>query len=164
MLLVTFLSGCGGSDNGEAEASSTPSATATVASPSASATASYVSRVNGLCESMIPKVMAVRGDKNGDGGGDIPTPAEYEGQEARLKPIVEEFDAAVAAIPVTDKDRPAADAFDAYRKSGDAESDKILAAAKSGDQQTFEEAAQPSAEFEAKRRAMEDAGISCPAR
>jgi hypothetical protein len=113
---------------------------------------------------MIPEVMKVRGDKDGDGGGDVPELKEVEGQEAQLKPIIAKFDATVDAIPVTDADRPAADAFNAYRKVVDAEAATMLAAVKSGDRQRYEAALVPSAEFEAKRRATEAAGIRCPAR
>lgn len=170
LLLVLSVSGCGDSEDEEATAPSatasvpSPSPSAPAASPSPSASGSYVSRVNALCESMIPEVMAVRGDKDGDAGGDFPTLAEFEGQEAKLKPIITKFDAAVDAIPVTDADRAAADAFNAYREIGDAEAAKTLAAAKTGDQQKFREALEPSAEFEAKRRAVETLGMSCPAR
>lgn len=163
VLLLMPVSGCGDSAGEEA---STPSPTAAVSSPSPSpsASGSYVSKVNALCESMIPDVMKVRGDTDNDGGGDLPSLKEVEGQEAQLKPIMEKFDTAVDAIPVTDADRPAADAFNAYRKTVDAEGAKMLAAAKSGDQQKYEEAFKPSAEFEAKRRALEATGIVCPAR
>lgn len=161
MLLLMTVSGCGGSDEKETSA---PSPTTAISSPSPSAAGSYVAQVNTLCESMIPEVMAVRGDQDDDGGGDFPALAEFEGQETQLEPIMSKFDAAVDAIPVTDADRPAVAAFDAYRESVDAEAAKMLAAAKSGDQQEYEEALEPSAEFQVKRQAIEAAGISCPAR
>jgi hypothetical protein len=170
--LALSVAGCGGADEDKASAPSepaasapaTPSPTPTVASPSPSASGSYVAQVNALCEAMIPKVMAVRGDDDGDGGGDFPAITEFEGQEDKLKPIIAEFDAAVEAIPVTDADRPAADALKAYGEMSDAEAAKMLAAAQSGDQQKYDDASRPSAEFEAKRQALEAVGISCPAR
>jgi hypothetical protein len=161
VLLVLPVSGCGGSGEDEA---AVPSATPAAASPSPTASGSYVSQVNALCESMIPAVMAVRGDSDGDGGGDFPAMDEFEAQEAQLEPILEAFDAAVDAIPVTEADRAAADAFNAFRDLSDSDAAELVSAAKSGDQQKYEELLEPSAEFEAKRSAMEAAGISCPAR
>jgi hypothetical protein len=161
-LLAVSAAGCSDDDdNGDA---SVPSA-ASNPSPTASASAaSYVTQVNALCEAMVDKVMAVRGDKDGDGGGDFPSMEDYAAQEERLAPIIEEFDAKVATIPVTDADRAAAEAFDAYRDFLDADAQKTLAAANAGDQATYDEDLAPSAEFEAKRAPVSAAGIDCPAR
>ena len=163
LLLAMTAAGCSDSDDEEASA---PADTAAVASPSPSSAASYVDQVNALCEAMIDPVMAVRGDEDGDGGGDIPAIDEYEDQLAQIAPITAKFDAEVDAIPVTtDSDRAAAKAFDEYREFSDADAEKILAVAKSGDEAEYDEAMkQPSAEFDAKYRALTATGIECPAR
>ena len=166
LLLAVSLTACGDSDDDEASASA-PSATPAGASPSPSASGSYVAQVNALCEAMIDKVMAVRGDSDSDGGGDFPSMDSYEQEELQIRSIHEEFDAEVDALPVSDAERPAADAFDAFRDTGDADAEKLLTAARSGDQATYDAAFQESlnsTEFEAKRRAMNEAGIECPAR
>jgi hypothetical protein len=158
-LLILGPVGCSdGDDESGVSETSAPSPTASASS------ASYVTQVNALCTAMIDRVMAVRGDEDGDGGGDIPSMEEYTAQEERLKPVIEEFDAKVAGIPVTDSDRAAAAAFDAYREFLDADSEKTAAAAKAGNQESYDAAFQPSAEFESKRSALNAAGIDCPAR
>ncbi len=166
VLLVASLAGCGDSDDSEDSGASGPSAT-TVASASPTASGSYVSQVNALCESMIDKVMAVRGDENGDGGGDFPSMEEYEQQELQIRSVHAEFDAHVDSIPVSSADRAAVDAFDAFREAGDADAEVLLTAARTGNRATYAEALKKSlnsTEFEATRRAMNDAGIECPAR
>jgi hypothetical protein len=160
-LLVVTATGCSDSDDEDASASSETTA---VASASPSSSGSYVDQVNALCEAMIDGVMAVRGDSDGDGGGDVPAMDEYEDQQLRIAPITAAFDAKVDAIPVTESDRAAAEAFDAYREFIDADTARTIAAAQSGDQDRYDAALQPSAEFEAKLRPVETAGISCPAR
>lgn len=163
--MLVSAAGCGDSDD-DSDAASASADTPATSSPSPSASGGYVAQVNALCEAMIDKVMAVRGDEDGDGGGDFPSMTEFEEQELQLRSIHEEFDAEVDALAVSDADQPAADAFDAFRETGDAEAEKLLTVARSGDQAKYAEALAepPSADFEAKRRAMNEAGIECPAR
>ncbi len=160
VLLAVTAAGCSDSDDEEATASPD---TTTVASASPTA-ASYVSQVNALCEALIPGVMGIRGDKDGDGGGDLPAMEEFEDQQLKIAPITAAFDAEVDAIPVSEADRAAADAFDDYREFTDADTAKIITAAQSGDEQEYQEALELSAEFETKRAALAAEGISCPAR
>lgn len=165
--VIVSATGCGDSDDdSENRSDSAPADTPSAASPSPSSSGSYVAQVNALCEAMIDEVMAVRGDEDGDGGGDFPSMAEFEQQELEIRSIHEEFDAEVDALAVSDADRAAADAFNGFRETGDAEAEKLLTVARSGDQAKYAEAVAgpPSAEFEAKRRAMNAAGIECPAR
>lgn len=159
-VLVLALSGCSDSDDEETAAASPTAAT----SPSPTASGSYVAQVNALCGAMIDKVMAVRGDDDGDGGGNVPTMDNFAQQDAQLRPVIEDFDAEVAAIPVSDADRAAAEAFDDYRAFIDADNEKALAAVEAKDQSAFDEAIAPSSGFEAKRAALTAAGIDCPAR
>ena len=78
------------------------------------------------------------------------------------------FDAKVDALTVTEADRPAADAFDAYRAFSDTADAEVVAAALTGDPAAFEAAniafierlhANPP-----EITAMQAVGISCKAR
>ena len=166
LAVVMSATGCGDSDDDASPSADTAPATTTASTPSPDSSASYVAQVNALCEAMIDKVMGVRGDEDGSGGGDLPSIDEFEAQEMQIRSIHAEFDAKVDALPVTDADRAAADAFDAFRETSDAEADELLELARDGDQAEYEAAISqpPPAEFEAKRRAMNEAGIECPAR
>lgn len=167
LAMVVSATGCGDSDDEEASPSAdTTPATTTASTPSPTSSASYVAQVNALCEAMIDKVMGVRGDEDGSGGGDFPSIDEFEAQELQIRSIHAEFDAEVDALPVTDADRDAAEALDAFRETSDAEADKLLELARDGDETGYEAAVSqpPPADFETKRRAMNEAGLECPAR
>jgi hypothetical protein len=172
VLLALSIAGCGDSDSADSDSADSGSASVdapatTAASPSPTTGDGYVAQVNALCEAMIPQVMEIRGDEDGDGGGDLPSMEEFGEQEDRLRPVLEEFDAKVDAIPVTESDRAAVQAFDDYRKAGDEEAAKVREVADKGDQQEYDEAFESylnSPEHETRRQALVDLGIDCPAR
>ena len=57
-----------------------------------------------------------------------------------MQPLIDEFDAKIDAIPVTAAERPAADAFDAFRRLSDSTEEQLAAVAATGDQDAFDAA------------------------
>jgi len=110
-----------------------------VASPSAPATdvpaADYVTQVNTLCVKLVEDVLEVAGAHPGS----YPI-AEYEAERPKMNALIAEFDAKVAAVPVAAGERPAAAAFDAFRRLSDETDADLAAAAATGDQAVFDAA------------------------
>ena len=161
VLLVGAATGC--ADTAEPEASE-PRATSSPAPPTSSrssAVAGYAEQVTGLCRELLAQVLEF------DIGNAV-TIEEFLGKHVRLVSAIEDFDAQVDAIPVTSADRPAADAFDAYRRFSDAADAKVFAAAQTGDQRQFDAANEAYLALihggVPEIDAMHAAGIQCNAR
>lgn len=87
-----------------------PTAPSTAPSVSVSAEAEgYVDQVVDLCRDLLAEVLTF------DIGNAV-TIEQFLGKHEPLVAAIRAFDAQVDAIPVTEGDRPAADAFDAYRR------------------------------------------------
>jgi hypothetical protein len=164
-ILVMLAAGCA-KEKGEpaappATAAATPSVIATAtASPSPTRAGNYVAQVNALCSELEPKVVAIT-------QGREPAIDWYPAGRAEIDALYKEFDAAVDAIPVTDADRPADDAMNAFRRMAATADESVAAATATGKQEelaaawaasvkTFNEAPEVAA--------LQAAGIRCPAR
>src|SRR5688572_30082938 len=112
-LLSAAALGCSGAAN-------------TGASPiftSAAPAGDFITQVNTLCVALVEDYL----DAADPHPGSFPI-EDYLTEKAAVQPLIDAFDAQVDAIPVSDADRPAADAFAAFRRVSD-ETDAELAAA-----------------------------------
>jgi hypothetical protein len=160
-LLMGTAIGCGDADEPKA---ADPGATPSQTSPSSadpSAADGYVVQVNARCRELLTQVM-------GFDIGNAVTIEQFLGKHEQLVVAIKDFDADVDAIPVTATDRPAADAFDAYRRFSDTADATVVAAAETGDQKQFDAANAAFLELihggVAEIDAMHAAGIQCNAR
>lgn len=123
--------GCGDSSGG----GRTPTASVTVSTTSVPGP-DYATRLNSLCAELLPKVIAIYG-----GGHPGPYPITvFEAEQPRITALYKTFDAEADAMPVTDADRRAVDAFAAYRRESDAATALLAAAAATGKQDRFDAA------------------------
>jgi hypothetical protein len=156
-MTLVVLAGCG-SDDGDADSTPTPSAPA---SSSPTTPEGYVVQVNALCRDLLAEVMTF------DIGNAV-TIEQFLGKHRKLVAAINDFDARVDAIPVSEADQPAADVFDTYRQWSDAADAKVVAAARTGDQQQFDAANEAFIEElhsnPPEIGAMHTAGIECTAR
>ena len=121
----------------------------------------FVKQLNRLCQQLEQDVLAVVKDER------YPTAEEYLALRRQTGPLFAAFDAKVAAIEVTDDDKSAAEAFEAYRVESDKSNETLVEAASTGDEGTYRSA------FAANDKAYDDSkavakltteGIYCPAR
>jgi hypothetical protein len=160
-MTMGVLAGCG-SDDSDPAPTTTPSDSvqAPAASPSPTP-AGYAVQVNTLCRDLLADVLTF------DIGNAV-TIKQFLGKHRPLVAAIRDFDAHVDAIPVTEADQPAADAFDAYRRFSDAADATVVAAARTGDQQEFDAANAAFLEEihsnPPEVEAMRAAGIECIAR
>ena len=97
----------------------------------------YVARLNGLCAELQPKVLQIYGG----GGYPAPYPIKvFESEQPRLTSLYRTFDAQADALPLTDGDRRAFEAFKAYRRVADEATAVMSAAAATGRQDRFDAA------------------------
>ena len=148
--VLATASGCGDSGHDTAALTSTPSA-----GPG------YTAQVNTLCDDLMHQVAPITGDKPN------PSAADYLSFGTRIDPLIDSFDQRVDALTVSEADRPANAAFDAYRARVDAADAALKKTARAGDDRTF--AAAFSSFLDDLRTAPESVklnavGISCPAR
>jgi len=157
-VLLLGLAGCGDADGPEQVAHSR---TDTAPSTAPSAEDGYVAQVNDRCRELLAQVL-------GFDIGNAVTIEQFLGKHEQLVVAIHDFDADVDALPVTAAERPAADAFDAYRRFSDATDATLVAAAETGDQVQFDAANAAYLELihagVAELDAMHDAGIQCNAR
>jgi hypothetical protein len=158
-LALVLLAGCGDDDPSPATAPSASPQTAAASSPTEPA--GYVVQVTTLCRDLLADVMAF------DIGNAV-TIEQFLDKHDRLVVAIRDFDARVDAIPVAEAEQPAAAAFDAYRQWSDAADAKVVAAARTGDQQQFDAANEAFIEElhsnPPEIEAMRAAGIQCTAR
>src|SRR5690348_4284134 len=107
VIVPVVIAGC--SSSGDKKSGTSSSGTTTAQTSSAART--YVAAVNSLCEDLIPKVLAIRIGPEGS----TPTRSEFVVEHPKLVPVYKTFDAQIDALPVSAADKPAADAFVAYR-------------------------------------------------
>ena len=124
-LLAVVVAGCSGDLASDASPSASPEAPA----------ADFVTQVNTLCVTLVEDYL----DATRPHPGPFPI-AEYLSESAKVKPLIDEFDAKIDAIPVTAAERPAADAFDAFRRLSDSTEEELAAVAATGDQKAFDAA------------------------
>ena len=157
-LLLGTAVGCGDSSNAEAPPQSAASASSPAPTPPPNG---YVVQLNALCQELLSKVLTF------DIGNEV-TIEQFLGKHRRLVAVIHDFDTEVDRIPVSPVDRSAAEAFDAYRQFSDAADAKVVAAARTGDQDKFDAA--NAAFLEAihgtvpEIEEMNAAGIRCNAR
>ncbi len=168
VLLVITTAACSDDDD---EVAATPSTTSsasavTSASPAASPTASptrsgpWLTEVNRLCEDLVDRTIEVRG-----GDGFVPTRESYLDQKPEIDDLIEEFDAKVDDISVSEDEQEAADTFKAYREFSDADDAHLKEAADTGDEAAFQKQFDAAAEpFRIQRAKLTAAGIDCDAR
>lgn len=155
VVVVLAVGGCG--DDGDADddgASATPTSTMSEGS-------SYVASVNERCEAMIPEIVAINGDES------QPVAATFIEKNEQKAAVYEVFDAEIDALPVGPSDQRAADAFDAYRDSADADAEALAAVAATGDAVAFDaKHAELLAAFRSSpvTAELDAVGIDCPAR
>jgi len=162
VLLMGTAVGCGDSDREDAAPGSTSSATSLAsAAPATPTSDGYVVQVNAPCRELLSQVLTF------DIGNAVMI-AQFLGKHQQLVLAIHDFDADVDRIPVTSADRSAADAFDAYRHFSDAADAKVVAAAKTGDQEKFDAAnaafLEPIHGGVPEMEEMHEAGIQCNAR
>jgi hypothetical protein len=124
ILIGAFLaaaSGCGGAGNHDR------------AEPSSTRTAGpdYEAQVNALCAELIDQVLPITGDKPN------PSPREFLRFGEKIDPVIERFDSKVDALEVSEADRSADEAFDAYRSKLDAADAALRKVARTGDVDAF---------------------------
>jgi hypothetical protein len=140
-------------------------ATGTGASPTAAIFppgADFVTQVNTLCVALVEDYL----EATNPHPGSFPI-EEYIAEKAKVQPLIDAFDAMVDSIPRTENDRPAADAFDAFRGASDEADAELAAAAATGDQEVFDAAVDERhrALFDSpERQQLEEVGINCDAR
>jgi hypothetical protein len=155
ILIGAFLavaSGCGSiGNNDRTEANST----GTSGGPD------YETQVNALCADLVDEVLPISGDKPN------PSPDEFLSFTDKIDPVIDRFDKKVNALEVSEADRSAADAFDAYRSKLDAADAALMKVARTGDVDAF---ATAFTDFLNELRAspekaeLSTEGIVCPAR
>ena len=121
----------------------------------------YAAQVNALCAQLVAQVLPITGDKPN------PSPAEFLGFGKKMDPVIDRFDQKVDALKVSEADRSAGAAFDAYRSMLDAEDAALRNLARTGDGRAFATAFQDflnglRSSLEKTRLSAE--GINCPAR
>lgn len=105
----------------------------TSADPSADQAHAYVSDVNKLCATLLPKVIAAR-----HGGHKTPsTIAVFLQEQHDVRALAAAFDRQVAAVPVPAGAKAAAAAFRAYQRYSDGWAAQAEAAAATGKQSLF---------------------------
>jgi hypothetical protein len=160
-LLVGCSSGGGSNDSADSEPTATPSASAP--SPSGDAAKqTYLDAVSALCDDLLPKVLAA----TGGGSLDI-TAAQYLKDWPGHQKVLDEFDSALAAVPVPPSAQDASAAMAGYIVLADSLDAARLAAAKQGEEPWRSEvAAEADAENDPAIEARNAAGFadSCDAR
>lgn len=124
--VCALLGGCSSSSTPPARTSGSPSASASTRT-GAQAAQTYLDAVNGLCDALLPKVIAVT---NG-GSLDIPLKDFFEQLPAHSK-LRSDFDRDLARVPVPPAAQSKADVLKAYLDFADELDAKRLAAAKRG--------------------------------
>ncbi len=121
----------------------------------------YATRVNALCADLTDQVLPITGDKP------HPSPQEFLSFGEEIDPVIEEFDRLVDGLEVSQADRPAADAFEAYRSKVDDADAALRKVADAGDADAFDTA---FADFldelrsSPEKTTLSAEGIDCPAR
>jgi hypothetical protein len=160
-VLVGCSSGGGSTDSADSEPTTTPSSSAPSPSEDA-AEQTYLDAVNALCDDLLPKVLAA----TGGGSLDI-TAAQYLKDWPGHEKVLDEFDTALAAVPVPPSAQDAAGAMASYVVFADSLDAARLEAAQQGeDAWRAEVAAEADAASDPAIEARNAAGFadSCDAR